>query len=189
MKKTLTILLLGISIGAAQACADDVQKAARGLPRVPLMDVLDATAKNAELVFVTDERAPADIVIGQQRLRDIGYPELLVILKNNELAAVRVEGLVNVVPVNRVRQYALPIVDVDDDSISDDEWVTAILQVHNAPAVQFVPILRPIMPQAGHLAAFPAANAILVVDRFANARRVAAIVSRFDVVSEVGGAD
>ena len=145
------------------------------------MDVLDATARNSDLVFVVDEAATPAVVIGQQRLRDTGYPELLVILKNNALAAVRVEGLVNVVPVARIRQYPIPIVDVNDESISDDEWVTVILSLEHAPAVQLVPILRPLLPQAGHLAASPAANAIILADRFANTRRVAQIAAKLDV--------
>ena len=184
MKKTLIILMLATGLGSTSVIAADKQDRVEPLPRVPLMDVLDATARTSDLVFVVDEAAPPAIVVGQQKLRDIGYPELLVILVNNGLAAVRVEGLINVVPVARVRQYSIPIVDTDDESINDNEWVTVILQVENAPAVQFVPILRPILPQAGHLAAFPAANSILVVDRFANARRVAEIVAEFDAASE-----
>lgn len=182
MKKALSILLIATGIGLVPAFAEeDSPQGSERLPRVSLMDVLEATTKKSGLVFVVDEQAPAGVVIGQQALGEIGYPELLVVLRNNALAAVRVEGLVNIIPVARVREHALPVVDVDDESIGDDEWVTVVLKVRNTPAVQFVPILRPLLSQPGHLSASPTANALVLVDRFANARRVARIVAELDV--------
>lgn len=43
-------------------------------------------------------------------------------------------------------------------------------------AAQLVPILRPMIPQSGHLAAYPDRNALVIVDRSANVRRLVEVV-------------
>jgi general secretion pathway protein D len=104
---------------------------------------------------------------------------LLSILRANGLASVEIEGRVNVVPLSDVRLYATPIVQNDDDRIAADEWVTRILITTNVEAPFLVPILRPLLPQAAHLAAMPP-NRLIVVDRYANVQRIAAIVKSLD---------
>jgi len=49
------------------------------------------------------------------------------------------------------------------------------------PAAQLVPILRPLLPQYAHLAALPYENTLLIVDRYANVKRIEAIVKALDV--------
>ena len=49
-----------------------------------------------------------------------------------------------------------------------------------------VPILRPMMPQAAHLAAAPQGNTIVLVDHAANARRVADAFRRIDQATPPG---
>jgi type II secretory pathway component GspD/PulD (secretin) len=47
-------------------------------------------------------------------------------------------------------------------------------------AAQLVPILRPLLPSYGHLAALPDRNALLIVDRSANVRRLVEIIKTFE---------
>ena len=54
------------------------------------------------------------------------------------------------------------------------------MQVRNVSAGQLVPILRPMMPQAAHLAAYPSANMLIISDRAANVNRIMRIVQRID---------
>ena len=51
----------------------------------------------------------------------------------------------------------------------------------NVPAAQLVPLLRPIIPQAGHLVALPCVNKLFIVDTFGNVQRIQAIVDALDV--------
>jgi general secretion pathway protein D len=49
-----------------------------------------------------------------------------------------------------------------------------------------VPVLRPLMPQAAHLAAFPQSNSLLISDHAANARRILDMAERLDRAAPAG---
>ena len=82
-----------------------------------------------------------EIFLGGAEQDDVTYPVLLSILRANGLAAVEIEGRVNIVPAYEVRFYATPIVPNDDNRIAADEWVTRILITTNVDAPILVPIL------------------------------------------------
>ena len=50
----------------------------------------------------------------------------------------------------------------------------------NVSAAQLVPILRPLIPQYGHLAAYPASNMLIISDRASNVNRMMRIIQRID---------
>ena len=153
------------------------------LEQVALADVLDAVSRNDDRSFLIDHRVAPTVVIGQTEMRDIDYSTLLVILRNNDMAAVDVHGVVNVIPVSIVRQFALPVLHGEDDSIHDEEWVTWIIQTQNAPPNSIVPIIRPIMPAAGHFAANVDSKSMLLVDRYGNAKRIVALIEQLDAAT------
>jgi general secretion pathway protein D len=53
-------------------------------------------------------------------------------------------------------------------------------RVRSIPAGWLVPILRPMVPQQGHFAAMPCSNDLVMSDRFANVRRIEAIIKAMD---------
>jgi general secretion pathway protein D len=59
-----------------------------------------------------------------------------------------------------------------------------VVQVDNVTAAQLVPILRPLVPQQGHLAAYPATNVLIISDRADNVDRLVQIIRRIDLVSD-----
>jgi general secretion pathway protein D len=63
----------------------------------------------------------------------------------------------------------------------DAQIVNYIIPVKNGPAAFLVPILRPMLPQYAHLAAAVCSNSLLVVDSYANVRRIETIVKTLDV--------
>jgi general secretion pathway protein D len=52
--------------------------------------------------------------------------------------------------------------------------------VKNISAPQLVPILRPLVPQQGALSALPQSNSLVIVDRFANLRRIEGLIRTLD---------
>jgi general secretion pathway protein D len=85
-----------------------------------------------------------------------------------------------VVPDAGARQLPTPVYTDARFKAADDEWVTLLLSAKNACTAQLVPILRPLMPQAAHMAAHPQSNQMIITDRAANARRIADLISRID---------
>jgi general secretion pathway protein D len=150
------------------------------VPTAVLGDLLESVSRKSNKEFLVDSRVAAEVVIGQVNWRDISYPLLHTVLRNNELAAVRVQGMVNVVPVAAIRQYPLPVLYEDDATMADDEWVTRIMRPERADAVMMVSVLRPLLPQQGHLSAIPQSNTLTVVARYANAKRIAEMVQDMD---------
>jgi len=87
--------------------------------------------------------------------------------------------VIKILPSATARQ--VPANDLPDRvSSTSDEIVTQVVQVRNVSAGQLVPILRPMMPQAAHLAAYPSANMLIISDRAANVNRIMRIVQRID---------
>lgn len=181
----LAVLL--VTLAATSTTAQEEKKptiefhdAAQAVERVPLADVMAAVRKNSKKTFLVHSRINPDVAIGQASIRDIDYALLLQILRNNDLAAATVDGVVNIVPVSIIRQYPLPMISSSESDLSDEEWVTGVLQLENTPARALIPIMRPLMPQAGHLAASPNSNSVIIVDRLGNARRIIAMMKELD---------
>ena len=104
-------------------------------------------------------------------------------MRNNDLAAATIGEFVNIVPSGAIRQYPLPVLYADDDTIDDEEWVTRVIQLENLPASTLVPIMRPLLPRQGHMAASAMSNTILIVDRYANVQRVTEMILRLDALT------
>ncbi len=147
---------------------------------VALDDVLDGVARREGLTFTVAAPVPVSIVVGQLDPDEITYAQLHTVLTNNFLAAVAVEDVINIVPMQTIRQYPLPTLSEPDDSIADDQWVTWLYQTQRGRATMFVPIVRPILPQQGHLVAHPQSGTILIVDRYANVLRVVELIREMD---------
>lgn len=58
--------------------------------------------------------------------------------------------------------------------------VTRVLAIKNAMANELVPILRPLVPQYGHLAAVPSLNALIISDHAESIRSLINLVDRLD---------
>ena len=174
------IVLSVLALATAAHADDERQQQGPAYAAVPLADILDVVSRDTGRVFLTSPHVPATVVVGQLGAKNIDYDTLLIVLFNNELAAVRVGDVTNIVHASRVRQHALPIVASDDASIADYEWVSRVIDVENGPATRYVPLLRPLLPQMAHLVADPGSNTILIVGRYGSIKQLAALVSAMD---------
>lgn len=163
--------------GAGQAPA---QPSAEPLATVELERLLDLVTASSGKQFLVEARVGRHINVRGDRVpTDLTYPALLSILRNNGYAGVEIEGFVNIVPAANIRQYPLPIVRGEERNRPADEYVTTIMETAVVEAPTLVPLLRAMISTEGHLAATPG-NQLIVVDRYANVRRIAAIVEELD---------
>jgi general secretion pathway protein D len=89
--------------------------------------------------------------------------------------------VVKILPDQNAR--SIPSVDLPDHiSSTSDEIVTQVLDVKNVSAPQLVPILRPMVPQYGHLVAVPSGNILIITDHASNVARMMRIIRRIDQV-------
>jgi type II secretory pathway component GspD/PulD (secretin) len=147
---------------------------------VDIEEVLAQVSASSGKKFLVDPRVRAR-VYGVPKIDNPTYAELLSILRLHGYMAIEIEGRVNIVPDANARFMPMRLLQRDDDSVADNEYVTRILTVPNAP--QLVPILRPLMPQSAHLAAMPASedgsqsSKLLLMDTYANVRRMTEIIN------------
>jgi general secretion pathway protein D len=135
--------------------------------------------------FVADPRVPQSIDLGGLSAQDITYPELLAILELNGLVAFADNGLIQVLPNTDARQLPTAVVSPDQIKTLDGEIITCIVVVKNVSAAQLVPMLRPMIPSWGHLSALPDRNALIMVDRSGNVKRVVEVVRGLEKLPKV----
>ena len=182
MNRLLAILVLSLTVVSLNvAVASDEAQALKQAGQakhatVELSELLDAVARKSDMEFLIDRRVPVEVVVGTVKLRDVDYAVLLTILRNNALAAAMSDDVVRIVPVNIVRHHELPILRDNDDSMANDEWVTRLVQVSNGHAARLVPLLRPMVPQAGHLVAETDSNLLIIVAPYGVTERLVDIV-------------
>jgi general secretion pathway protein D len=150
------------------------------LPRVPIRELLDRLVGSPRKTVLMEREGFTFLVTGTLDRGPISYSTFLTILRLNGLTAVVTESAVVIVPDASIRQQAIPTITTLNEKLPDDQWVTFLIRVQHVSAAQLVPILRPLMPQPGHMAAFPEQNTLLFVDRFSNVRRLAGLVKSLD---------
>lgn len=167
-------------VPAPQQSAPAAPRVNPELPTVELAPLLQRVERSTDKRFVVDARIGPQVYLAGVAANDVTYPLLLSILRANGLATFESEGRVNIVPDAEIR-FNAPLVQTDDASIPADQFVTRMLRTTNVDSAQLVPILRPLLPQSAHLAAHLPSNSLLVMDRYANVKRITEIVRALDV--------
>lgn len=183
MKIRPTILSAILACSSVHGLAAEPSQAAR-TDTIEIAELIAQVAKKTGKQFVLDPRALMQIPRFGLDIERIDYTTLLAILRVNQLIAMPEGNLVLVVPDANARQFATPILTADDPKVPADEFVTRALQMKNACASHAVPVLRPLMPQYAHLAAYPLTNTLVIADRAANVRRVVTIAERLDAQAD-----
>jgi type II secretory pathway component GspD/PulD (secretin) len=145
---------------------------------VPISSLVAMVAKNTGRKFVLDPRVRAEVTLMGEEPSSVTYDELLTILDTYGFTTVDTGGYIQVIPDAMMRSEPLPIVTGNDKRA--DEYVTTVIHVRSLSAAELVPILRPMVPQQGHLAALPCSNDLVMVERFANVRRIEAVIKAMD---------
>ncbi len=135
--------------------------------------------------FVVDPRVKGKVTVisAHPMDKDEFYQVFLSILEVHGFSTVPAGEVIKIVPDVKAKQIGIPT-GADSQQFPGDQMVTRILQVKNVTASQLVPILRPLIPQQGHLAAYPATNVLIISDRRQNVDRLLKIISRIDQVSD-----
>jgi general secretion pathway protein D len=145
-----------------------------------IRQIVEAVGEVTGRNFIIDPRVNAKVTMlsSTPMSPDAFYEAFLSILQVHGYVAVTSGDLIKIVPDATARQYAGPI--GAGGSAGGDDIVTQVVQVQNVGAAQLVPILRPLIPQYGHLAAHPGSNMLIISDRSANVTRMLTIIRRID---------
>ena len=145
-----------------------------------IRQIVEAVGEVTGRNFIIDPRVNAKVTMlsSTPMSAEAFYEAFLSILQVHGYVAVTSGDLIKIVPDATARQYAGPI--GGGGSAGGDDIITQVVHVQNVGAAQLVPILRPLIPQYGHLAAHPGSNMLIISDRAANVTRMLTIVRRID---------
>lgn len=144
-----------------------------------IRQIVEAVGAVSGKNFILDPRVNAKVTMlsSTPMSPDAFYAAFLSILEVHGYVAVTTGDVVKVIPDASARQYPGT---VGNDGPAGDDIVTQVIQVENVGAAQLVPILRPLSPQYGHMAAHPGSNMLIISDRAANVARIVNIIRRID---------
>ena len=150
------------------------------LKNADIQSLIQTVSRQSGRNFVVDPRVKARVtVISSTPLNaDELYETFLSVLQVHGYAAVPTGDLIKIVPDVNAKQGPVP--EYNENTSEADQLVTQVIKVQNVPAAQLVPILRPLVPQQGHLAAYAATNTLIVTDRASNIARLIEIISGVD---------
>lgn len=139
--------------------------------------VAEISGKN----FVVDPRVKAKVTVVSARPMDRAeiYQVFLSVLQVHGFATVEVGEVIKILPDVNAKQGAGNVI-TNNSSVKGDELVTRVIEIKHVAAAQMVPILRPLVPQQGHLAAYPGSNVLVISDRGANIARLEKIIRKID---------
>ena len=187
--KSLTLsigLLLGAS-GSVQAESYNLNLRDGDLQAFVSL-ISTATGKN----FVLDKQVRGQkitIITGREIDEDELYELFLSVLQLHGLAAVESGEITKIIPANKSKYQAVPVVEERtgipeiDKKIrkrEPDALVTKVIKAEHVPVANMVPILRPMISPTGHLQGYTPSNSIVVTDTIANIDKVTKLVRRMD---------
>lgn len=175
------------ALAAALVFAADgpAEKVTPNFKNADLSQVAESVSAVTGKNFVFDPRVHAEVTMLSSKPLDpqAFYQAFLSILQVYGFIAVPVGDIIKILPDTNARQFAS--VDLPDHvNPNSDEIVTQVIDVKNVGASQLVPILRPMMPQNAHLAAYPSSNVLILSDRASNVDRMVRIIRRIDKVGD-----
>lgn len=135
--------------------------------------------------FIIDPRVKGDVTIvsNVNMDEDSVYQLFLSVLQVHGYAAVPTGSAIKIVQTVLAKQNSNPQDFVSD--LESQELVTRVITVSNAPSEEMVKVLRPLIPQYGHIAALSEPNVLIISDHASNINRLVEIINRVDVADSL----
>jgi general secretion pathway protein D len=190
-----SILAIGVAAAFALPLTAAAQEstAAPGAPSasrasssdIDIGELITRYAKRTGKSFIVDPRVHGQVPLAGVDPDRISYEKLLAILAVSQYAATAQGDWIVVVPDANARQLPTPVyTDRNFKTGAPDEIATLIVTVKNVCAAQAVPVLRPLMPQSAHMAAYTETNNLILSDHVSNLHRLVTIIEALERAGE-----
>ncbi len=146
---------------------------------VDIRTVTEQVARETGKSFIIDPavNGKATIVSNKQLSPDELYQVYLSVLQVLGFSAVPAGDIIKIVPDANAKYLALPFAGTDQPG---DSLVVSVIPVGHVGVAALVPVLRNLVSQQGHLAAYAPSNVIIVADRESNVARLTEVIERID---------
>ena len=141
-----------------------------------IREFIDQVAQISGQTFVVDPRVKGQVSVvsnSQLTLTEV-YQLFLSVMATHGFSVITQGDQARIVPNAEAKA------DADAGRTAPDRLETRLIQVQHGSATELIPLIRPLVPQYGHLAAISSANAIIISDRTANIERIEDLLRQLD---------
>lgn len=134
--------------------------------------------------FVVDPRIKGNVTVisSTPMTADAVYELFLSVLRVHNWTAVPSGGVIRIQQMQTAKQS--PGVQGNLGALPPEELVTRVVAAQNVESAELVKILRPLIPQYGHIAAVANPNVVIISDHADNITRLMELVQTIDVADE-----
>jgi general secretion pathway protein D len=177
-RRILCALVLILAAGAQPGLAQDFTV---NLKETDIQELIKFVAEATGTTIVVDPavKGKVKVVSNKPVSREELYELFLSILEVHGYTAVKSGGVVRVIQSKDARSAPVQVRD-GDSGRATDEYVTEVIRLDNISAAKLIPVLRPLVPQQAHMAAYAPSNAIIISDLSSNIDRIRSIIERMD---------
>lgn len=137
----------------------------------------DVTDKN--IILHPNVKGRVTVLAGEGMNLNDAYEVFLSVLQVHGLTVVEDKDTLKVIPDATAKQNVLPVTG-NADGFHRDDMVVQVVKVNNVSAAQVLNLLRPLVPQAGYIAAYPQTNTLIVAERANKIEQINQIIKRID---------
>lgn len=140
-----------------------------------------AKASNRTIIVDPKVKGKVQVISANPVNAEELYALFLSILEVHGFAAVDSGDITRIIPSKDARAAPVPVIRDQESLSTSSEIVTQVIQLENISAQKLIPVLRPLVPQQGHMAAYGPSNAIIISDTRANINRIRQVIESIDL--------
>jgi len=149
-----------------------------------IRSVIATVSKETGKNFLIDPRVKGKLTIysGTPLNATALYDVFLSALRTHGYIAVEQNNITHIVPLMQAKQSPTPV-NSKQSNTPGAKQVTQVIKIKNISAVKLIPVLRPLMPKEGYIAAYAATNLIILSDSEQNLARLMRVIHNMDKIS------
>lgn len=184
--RLLAIAFAFLLLGGAPSLvwAQDAQTWKINIKNADLNEFVAQVAGITGRTFVVDPRIKGNVTVisDTPMSADAVYELFLSVLRVHNWTAVPSGGVIRIQQTATAKQS--PGVSGDLGALPPEELVTRVVSAQNVESAELVKILRPLIPQYGHIAAVAQPNIVIISDHADNIIRLTELVRQIDVADD-----
>ncbi|HIG62568.1 MAG TPA: type II secretion system protein GspD [Gammaproteobacteria bacterium] len=183
MRPILTLIFILFAFPTVTVYGQDSWRI--NLKNADIREFITQVSAITEKSFIIDPRVKGNVTVVSSTAmgKDAVYELFLSVLQVHGFAAVNANGVIKIVQTVLAKQSGNPNDFVDD--LLSQELITRVILIRNTASQEMVKVLRPLIPQYGHIAGLANPNVLIISDHASNINRLVEIINRVDVADNL----
>jgi len=176
-------VICSVAVFSLASVSVSAQEYTVNLKDTDIQELIKFVAEVTDTTIIVDPQVKGKVkVVSSKPIKTTElYSLFLSILEVHGYTAIRSGDVIRIVENKDARSKPVPVTDPDDAAnATSDEYVTQVIRLENISAAKLIPVLRPLVPQQAHMAAYTPSNAIVISDIASNISRINALISQMD---------